>query len=58
MTNDEIDAEVLAVVKGRTLRANYEAVTGLSMRDVDKSLQRLKRHGKIEYVQRRWVVKS
>jgi Mn-dependent DtxR family transcriptional regulator len=50
MTNEELDAKVLESVRSGLTRAGaVRACLKVSERDVDKSLQRLRRRGLIEY---------
>ena len=52
MTNEELDANVLALIRSGVARAGSirdRVSEGVSIRDVDKSLQRLRRRGFIQY---------
>jgi Mn-dependent DtxR family transcriptional regulator len=51
MTNEDMDSQVLALIRSGVARAGFirDRLIGVSMRDVDKSLQRLRRRGFIEY---------
>jgi len=52
MTNEELDAKVLEAIRVGVSRAGLirdGLDEGASMRDVDKSLQRLRRRGFIQY---------
>jgi hypothetical protein len=52
MTNEELDARVLELIRSGVARAGFirdRLSEGVSMRDVDKSLQRLRRRGFIQY---------
>ena len=52
MTNEELDAKVFEMIRSGVARAALvrdRLSEGVSMRDVDKSLQRLRRRGFIVY---------
>ncbi len=50
MTNEELDAKVLEAIRGGRTRAGaIQAHLSVGYRDVDLSLQRLRRRGFIEY---------
>ena len=66
MTNEEMDSKVLGMVRGgktraaliaNEWRASFSAVgDGVSHNDINKSLQRLRKSGKISYGGGNWKV--